>query len=339
MSAFSLLVKLRVAEVARKRSSLAFFLILPVILLVTIGLVFMNGHPFERHRVAVVHLDPDARSTCDELAKRPEVRLSDEPDEDTAMAKLSSREVSAVIVLMPFGQHARVIVADDQEIIGRGLLAHLPSSTSLTTTKTPHWGYVHYLFPGLLTFAVMLSGLFGMGYFLVRHRQNLFLKKLATTPLPKHTFIAAQIVARALLVLGQMAVLVVIAWLVFALPIRLVALPWVAALTVLGVLVFMGAGFALACVIKTEATMVDVINAITTPLVLLSEIFFPIDELPRPIAAVGGALPTTQLVRLLRAVILHHVTDPRALLPGIAIVCAWLVVTFGVSTFAFRWHD
>lgn len=49
----------------------------------------------------------------------------------------------------------------------------------------PKWGYVHYLFPGLLTFSVLLAGLFGMGYGMVRFRATLLLKKLATTPLSR----------------------------------------------------------------------------------------------------------------------------------------------------------
>ena len=72
---------------------------------------------------------------------------------------------------------------------------------------------------------------------------------------------------------------------------------------------------------------------------LLSEIFFPVDELPSFIARFSGALPSTQLVRLVRGVLLHGETRWSALWPGISIMCLWIVVAYGVSLLAFRWHD
>jgi ABC-2 type transport system permease protein len=328
MSPFFLLFRLRVAEVTRSRTSTTFFLGLPLVLLLVIGLTFMNGHPFERHRVATV-----GDVATQGMENLPSVHLLHETDEQVALGKLKSRELHAIVTTRA------LIVGSHDELIGRGLLSVLPPGTPMEVVSTPRWGYVHYLFPGLLAFSILLSGLFGMGYFLVRHRQNLFLKKLATTPLPKSTFVGAQIVARSLLVLGQMAVLVLTARIAFDLPLGLVAALWVSFFTLLGILAFMGLGFALACVVKTEATMVDVINSITTPLVLLSEIFFPVDELPAPIARVAGALPSTQLVRLVRAVLLHGETRLSALLPGICIMLSWIAVAYGVSIFAFKWHD
>lgn len=332
MSPFLLLLRLRVAEVTRSRTSTGFFLGLPLVLLLVIGLVFMNGHPFERHRVAFVGDAPTFG-----IERLSSVHALHEDDEQVALGKLKSRELHAIVSKRPTG--VVLIVGSHDELIGRGLATALPSGTPIEVVTTPRWGYVHYLFPGLLAFAILLSGLFGMGYFLVRHRQNLFLKKLATTPLPKTTFVGAQIVARSLLVLGQMMVLVLTARFAFDLPLTLVSALWLALFTLLGILAFMGLGFALACVVKTEATMVDVINSITTPLVLLSEIFFPVDELPAPIARLSGALPSTQLVRLVRGVLLHGETRFSTLWPGISIMCLWIVLAYGVSLLAFRWHD
>jgi ABC-2 type transport system permease protein len=257
------------------------------------------------------------------------------------MAMLRTGEICAILAREREGG-ARIVVGENDALMGAGLARGLANAFAeepfVEIVRKPRWSYIHYLFPGLLTFVVLLSGLFGMGYFMVRHRQNLFLKKLATTPLPRATFVGAQICARSLLVLGQAAVLVTVARVAFDVPLSGVAAAWVALFTLLGIVTFMGAGFALACAVRTEATMVDVINSITTPLVLLSEIFFPLDELPRPIAAVGGALPSTQMVRLVRAVMLHGTPDPKALLPGIGIMLAWIVVTYAVSVLTFRWH-
>jgi ABC-type uncharacterized transport system permease subunit len=82
-----------------------------------------------------------------------------------------------------------------------------------------------------------------------------------------------------------------------------------------------------------------VINTITGPIVLLSEVFFSAEELPAPLPQICAALPSTQLVRLSRAVLLQGETDPRVLLPGIGILAAWLVAMFVTSRLSFRWND
>lgn len=202
----------------------------------------------------------------------------------------------------------------------------------------PRWGYVHHLLPGLVAFTVLVSGLFGMGYPMLRYRQNQFLKKLALTPLPRSTFVAAQLCARALLTLAQLAVLLGVAAVAFDLPLAPARIAWLLGLAVLGLLTFMGLGFALACVLKSDALMADAISALLTPFVLLSEMFFPASELPAPLPAVAAALPSTQLVRLGRAVLLDGATDAAALGPGVLVLCAWCVITFAVSVRFFKWH-
>lgn len=339
MRVFFLLVRLRILDTLRSASSALFFLGFPVVLLVVLGLVFMNGHPFERRPLSLVGPagDPALARIEATLSRFPDLRFEHDETEQAGLGKLRSHVVNAVLVREQAG--LVLLVGPRDELFGRGLAGALPEAPSLRVLPVPRWGYVHYLFPGLLTFSVLIGGLFGMGYVMARFRQNLFLKKLSVTPLPKTTFVAAQVLSRAALVLLQLVLLVIAARLFFDLPLSAVGALWLLLFTLLGLLTFMGAGFALACVIKTEALMVDVINAVTTPLVLLSEIFFSAAELPAPLPALASALPSTQMVRLIRAVILHGVTAPGPLLPGIAVLAGWALVAYVVSMLAFRWND
>jgi ABC-type multidrug transport system permease subunit len=300
----------------------------------------MNGHPFERRHVVLVGESPELDAIGPELARYPELRVERATTEEAALGRLKSRMASAVLV--PTGDHGlRLVVGPKDVLFGRGLHEATRAAVprlELEVHAVPRWGYVHYLFPGLLTFSVLLAGLFGMGYAMARYRQNLFLKKLATTPLSKSTFILAQISARALLVLGQMVVLVVAARVLFGLPLTLVAAAWLFVFTLLGLVTFMSIGFSLAVVVKTESVMIDVINAVTVPLVLFSEIFFPADELPGPLPAIAAALPSTQMVRLTRDVLLYGITDARALLPGMLVLVLWSIVNYALSLALFKWH-
>lgn len=322
MSTFLLLVRMRVRDVTRKASSFAFLFGLPLVLLAIVSLVFMEGHPFERRHVVMVG---------EGQLVLPGITVDHERSERAAFGRLDSRMASAVLV------GNRVIVGERDVVFGRGVAASLAPRPSVETRPVPRLGYVQYLLPGLLTFSVLVAGLFGVGYAMLRYRESLFLKKLATTTLRRSTFVAAQIVARAVLVLAQIAVLLVVAIPLLGLSLPLSGYLWLLLLTLLGILTFTGVGFALAALIRQEGMLVDVINASTTPLVLLSEIFFPVDTLPGFLPSVATALPTTQMVRMVRTVLLEGTVAPSAMVPGMAIVAAWMTVTFVLAVLSFRW--
>jgi ABC-type multidrug transport system permease subunit len=94
----------------------------------------------------------------------------------------------------------------------------------------------------------------------------------------------------------------------------------------------------LACVVKNESNILDAITVALTLLIFLSEVFFPVDDLPGPLPQLAGALPSTQLARLMRAV-LHGQASVEALAPGLGLLLAWGVASYGISLWAFRWID
>jgi ABC-type polysaccharide/polyol phosphate export permease len=333
LRAFWILVKLRLAELGRRPALGFFVLALPLVFLLVVGGMFANGHPFERRRVSLTSPDLPAEA----VAHLPGIRVVRERDERAARGSLESRMTDAVLVPAVTGP-PRLLVRPDDELFGRGLAAAL-GGAPLEIVPAPRWGYLHYLFPGMLVLTVVLTGLYGMGHAMVRYRATQFLKKLSTTPLPRSTFVGAQLAARAVMALAQALIMAIGAHLVFGLPLTPAALAWLLSLTTLGILTFMGAGFALACAVEVESSMQDVINSISAPLVLLSEVFFSADELPGPLPAIASALPSTQLVRLSRAVLLQGETRVSALLPGIGVVTVWLLATFVVSLAVFRWND
>ncbi len=342
MNAFLVLFRIRLLDVLRSRSSTGFVLLFPVALLIVMGLVFMNGHPFERRYVAVVETttaNPALEACTKKLETFDEVRISRERTESEAMGKLRSRMASAILTSGPNGSDVTLRIGERDRIFGNGLAAVLPVPARIDVVRAPRFAYVHYLFPGILAFSVLTSGLFGMGYPMVLFRQSLFLKKLATTPLPKHTFIAANVLTRAVLVLAQVLLLLLIAHIGFDMPLTIASFGWALCISFLGVMVFLGVGFVIASKIKNPEFLVDFISAINFPVVFLSEIFFPLDGLPKPLATLGAFLPSTEMVRLYRAVMLYGVEDISQLAGGIALLFGWAVVMFAMSLYMFKWHE
>lgn len=352
MRAFYLLCRMRALEVLRNRASVGFFLGLPLLLLVALGTMFADGHPFERKQVALVagpHSAEQAQSIRSALAAYPEVHLTLLPDRQMALGQLRGHMLESVLVLGEPGDASpglRIYAGKRGRLLATalaGVLAQGEAPPPIETIPTPRFGYVHHLFSGLLAFSILTAGLLGMGSALARYRQNQLLKKLALTPLRQSTFVAAQLVARSLLGLLQVVVLIVAGRLLFALPISWAGALWLLGVSGFGLLTFMGLGFLVATLIRSEGLLLEVVSALMTPLVLLSEMFFPLSELPRPLLWLGEALPSTQLVRLLRLGIDldGSLSSPMLVAPCVSILALWLGVGYlaAVRSFKSRWLD
>jgi ABC-2 type transport system permease protein len=347
MSAFLQLVRLRLMDLFRTGSSAVVFAVVPVLLLLANGGVFPDGHPFEKRRVAVVGADEAQLAALrTALAPFPEVAIEPRATEAAARSELATHMLDALLVL-PGGRNdgaPTLLTTQRGQLFTRGLAAALPGNLptpSLSVIAVSRWGYVHHLVPGLMAFTAIIAGLYGMGYAMVRYRQNQFLKKLALTPLSRVSFVGAQLTARTVLTMSQILLLVGTGVVAFGLPLSLTTLGLVIGVSLLGVVTFLGLGFALACLFRSEVVLLDSVTAALTPLVLLSGAFFPLDTLPRPLALLAEALPSTLLVRALRVVMLHEggVAVLGALWPIALSLTAWLAASFGLAVLRFRWHD
>lgn len=345
MKAFFLLMRLRIAELVRNRVSLGVFIGLPLLLLLAIGGIFASGHPFERRQVAIIAPPASVQRVEKALHDSREVHLVEMTDTKLALGQLRGHVLDAVLVESD-AQKLQLFVSDRGHFLSQGIVQSLsrdnPASTiSVETVSSPRFGYVHHLFSGLLAFNILVTGLLGMGAAMARYRQNQLLKKLALTPLRRSTFVAAQLSSRAFLGLLQAVGLLIVGRLLFELPLSIFSSLWTLFIAAIGLLLFMGIGFLLAAMIRSEGLLVEGVSALMTPLVLLSEMFFPLSELPRPLQLFGEALPSTHLVRLLRIGVWSgpSLEGAAVWLPSLLFLLGWLVAGYVAAVLLFRWHD
>lgn len=333
MSPLWVLVRIRLSEVLRRPTTAFWFFVLPALLVFLVALVFRNGHPFEERVVVVVGEAPGLERSI----AAGHVRVEHVPSIEIARARLSTRSVSAYVVP---GDPPAVVVGSKDLVFGRGLVAvmELPDAR-LVALDLADTGYVTFLIPGMFAQGVVIAGLWGMGHAMVRYRQSRFLRKLATTPIHRWEFVLAQVIARVVLVTLQLLLLLLIARLGFDVPLTASSVGWVLVTGAAGLVTFMGIGFVLSCVVEAEDLVIDLINLISVPIALLSEIFFSNDTLPRALSLFSAALPSTQMVRVMRAVLLHgEAATSKTVATGLAILAAWAIVSFTIAVRAFRWR-
>jgi ABC-type multidrug transport system permease subunit len=195
--------------------------------------------------------------------------------------------------------------------------------------------YIDFLIPGLLGMNIMSGGLWGIGFVIVEMRSRKLLKRLVATPMKRSHFMAAMMASRMLLVIGELALLLGFAWLVFDL-VNQGSLLLVTALSLLGAFSFAGLGLLVACRARKIETVSGLMNLVMMPMFVASGIFFSADRFPDVVQPFVQALPLTALNDALRAVILEG-ADLSSQLGRIAILGAWGGVSFVLALRWFRW--
>ena len=195
--------------------------------------------------------------------------------------------------------------------------------------------YAAFLVPGLIGLNLLTMGLFAVGMVTVAYREKGKFRRLAVTPLPKWVFLLGQILQRATVVVLQTTLLLVAARLAFKIE-NQGSYALFVGLVVLGTGTFIAMGFALASFADTVETYAPISNLAFFPMMLLSGVYFRLDNAPQWMQKATFILPLSPYLRMLRAVF----NDGATLAghgAGLAILGAWAVLSFYLAVKRFRW--
>ena len=108
-------------------------------------------------------------------------------------------------------------------------------------------------------------------------------------------------------------------------------------LATMGVIVFMGFGFVVSGLAKSESTIPPISNIITLPQFLLSGTFFSIDAFPTWLQPISKALPLTYLNDALRKVAFEGagLWDVKH---QMLIMLIWGIVIYAIAVKTFKWE-
>jgi ABC-type multidrug transport system permease subunit len=195
--------------------------------------------------------------------------------------------------------------------------------------------YAAYLLPGLLGLNLLTMGVFSAGIVDVILREKGGYKRLATTPLPRHVYLAAQLCVRLIVILAAAAALMLAGRLAFGVHNQGSMLALLA-LLVLGSACFISMGYVLGSLARNVETYNGIANLVFLPLMLLSGVYFSLDAAPRWLQQGVELLPLAPLLRALRAVFIDG-AGLASQATSVAVVAAWTVLLFALATRRFRW--
>lgn len=189
--------------------------------------------------------------------------------------------------------------------------------------------------PGLAGAVVMISMLMLGALTLVREREQGTWDSLASSPACAAEVLAGKLLPYMAFGVVQSGLVVLLAHLLFALPVRGSLTPLLLA-SALTAAAYLAVGFAVSAVTRTQMQAMQGAVFLYLPSMLLSGFMFPFEGMPRWAQAVGTAFPLTHFVRVARDVLLRG-ADGRAWTEvGWLAALAALCVAGAVA--AYGWH-
>jgi ABC-2 type transport system permease protein len=197
--------------------------------------------------------------------------------------------------------------------------------------------YIDWLFPGIIGMNIMFSSLYGVGYLIVRYRRTGVLKRLMATPVTAFEYLTAQLLSRAMVMLGSASVVWLGCHWIFSLKMHGSYLDIIIVLLA-GIFCLVSLGMALACRGTNEELTNGIINFLTWPMMLLSEVWFSLEGTSEIVKAAAKIFPLTHFLIAARKIIndgagLADVSFEVGVLLLMGFVC------LGIGSALFSWTD
>jgi ABC-type multidrug transport system permease subunit len=196
--------------------------------------------------------------------------------------------------------------------------------------------YIDFLIPGLITFGMMGSIMWGISYAIIERRSQKLLRRMVATPMKKSHFLMAMMFVRIWMNIVEALIIFFFAWLIFDIRIQ-GNVGALLALFLSGNVAFTG----LAILVSSRTSRTEVgtgwINAVQMPMTLLSGIFFSYHHFPEWSLGVIRLLPLTAVTDGVRSVFNEGAGWMEILTPTVALS------TFGLVCFItgmrrFKWY-
>lgn len=335
MRRFLAVLYARNLEFVRDRSSLAWNLVMPVLLVAGMAWIFAEGgRPL--FQVAVVSAAREVVTSAHPFLTTEHIHFFNVSDEQDAVRKVERHQID---MLLRLGKEPTYWVNTDSPK-GYVLEKMLHGSDGPPLARAAVSGaavrYIDWLLPGVLGMNIMFSSLFGVGYVVVRYRKNGFLKRLNATPLRPVEFLLAQILSR--LFINLVTTTILFAGVSLALDIRMEgSYLQLFAIAVLGTFSMIALGLLIASRTTSEELAGGLLNVMSWPMMVLSGVWFSLEGSGELLQLLAQFLPLTHMLEAARATMLDG-AGWTGVSVNLTVLAVMGVVFMAVGAYTFRWR-
>jgi ABC-2 type transport system permease protein len=358
--AMGALIKASLLSIFKNPSAIVFSIVFPMIFILVFG--FLGGSKSFSINVA---MDPKSDTTTQlykALHQVPSLSWEKYADTTALHQAIKDADVAAVISIIqqPAGMSPKYTLVLDVPSSAMGRMPQLQSilkavvqhmdpeiekrteelaKIDVHISQTRDFKTIDFILPGQLGFSLLASGVFGTAFVFFNLRQTLVIKRFFATPVRREIIIISEGIARVLFQIVGAIIIISIGHYAFG---YTLIHGWVTflemlALCALALMIFMGFGFVISGVAKSEASIPPFSNLITLPQFLLAGTFFPIDNFPKWLQPICRVLPLTYLNDALRKVAFDGVGlwDVRM---DVLVLLIWGTVVYITAAKVFRWE-
>lgn len=350
------ITKASLHSIVRNPSAVVFNLIFPLIFIIVFG--FISGGGFRIDVGIDTHSDKD-NAVYKALENVKSVKLNSTIPEEEMLSDLEKGKLDAIINIQK--NENGVIVVNYKstkaspergnifkmilnEIINTQNQALNKSDIPLTEIKEEvvegrKFKTIDFILPGQLGFSLLSAGVFGTAFIFISLRQTLVIKRFFATPINKGYILIGESLSRLIFSIFSAVIIILIGYLFFGFTLvnGVVTFLNMLLLSVIALSVFLGFGFVVSGIAKTESAVPPIANLITLPQFLLAGTFFPISNFPEWLQPVSRALPLTYLNEAMRKISFEG-ASLFDVWYDILILLIWGVVVYAIAVKVFKWE-
>ena len=196
--------------------------------------------------------------------------------------------------------------------------------------------YIDFLIPGLISMGIMMSTCWGISYTVIERRSKKLLRRMVATPMKKSNLLLALIFARFTMNFVEAAILFLFAWLYFGIQIQgnIFALLLI---IIAGNMAFSGISILISSHTSNPEIGNGLINAVVTPMMVLSGVFFSYHYFPEWSQPIIKNLPLTMIADNIRS-IFNEEAGLVDIWKATLILMATGLVSFFAGLKLFKWY-
>ena len=293
-------------EFVRDRSSLAWSLLLPVLIIVGFAYAFTNDNP-EKYKVGLV-AGSAADVAASEFITTKYIQFIEFDTVDDNLVKVERHQLD-LLFDVEGGRYWINRSSPNGYIVEKLLIAAYagqPERPEQSLVEGDEIRYLDWVIPGIIGMNIMWGALFGIGYVIVRYRKFGVLKRISATPVTAMEFLSAQILSRLwlLLVVNLMIYIGMDIFVDFRMHGSYLNLLLV---FVLGAVNLICCGLLVAARISSEEVANGLLNLFSWPMMFLSGVWFSLEGAHPMMQKLALLLPLTHVTEAAREVMIDGV--------------------------------
>lgn len=328
-------------ELVRNRLGLIMLVLMPIFMMAMAGFIYPNtsGNSIDlsNYKIAVINQDLGINGNISisedfitSLSTMSNTNFIVYTSESALNESIQSGAIhGAIIIPSDFSQNVlnhtqaviRILADESNPTLAQTIKGGLASDVSIINARsvsnpygvimdTPS-GYFNFIAPGIMMMTVMMSVMTGLPAAISHEREIGTMDGIMVAPINRSSIILGKTLAQITRGLLQGAIIMGLSVVLFKVTINLSDLPLIIGLLLLGVFSFVGLGIVLTSLAKDQETAGMIMMTLMFPMMFLSGVFFPIQQMPEFMQTISAFLPLTYASDALRKVMVLGAGIPQ----------------------------